>query len=94
MAQKFLGEVELTDSVRTDIVDACKHFHKSACRLSERYLEEMARHVYITHTSYLEIVTSFKTLLGKKRNEVRTIYSTLLYYTNYTILHSNYPLGC
>ena len=33
------------------------------------FLEELGRHNYVTPTSYLELISAFKTLLGKKRDE-------------------------
>ena len=38
--------------------------------LDIRYLDVLGRHNYATPTSYLELISSFKTLLGKKQDEV------------------------
>lgn len=38
--------------------------------MSERYFERLRRHNYVTPTSYLELILTFKTLLNIKRNEV------------------------
>ena len=35
-----------------------------------RYLTEMGRHNYVTPTSYLELIASFKKLLNEKRETV------------------------
>lgn len=35
-----------------------------------RYLDKLGRHNYVTPTSYLELISSLKTLLGKKQDEV------------------------
>jgi len=35
-----------------------------------RFLEQFGRHNYVTPTSYLELISSFKTLLTNKRDEV------------------------
>lgn len=41
------------------------------CReLSEEYLQQLGRHNYVTPTSYLELISSFKTVLARKRGEV------------------------
>ena len=37
---------------------------------SVRYLDKLGRHNYVTPTSYLELISSLKTLLGKKQDEV------------------------
>lgn len=39
-------------------------------RCSSRYLDKLGRHNYVTPTSYLELISSLKALLGKKQEEV------------------------
>lgn len=48
----------------------CKNFQTTAKKMSERYFERLRRHNYVTPTSYLELILTFKTLLNIKRNEV------------------------
>lgn len=48
----------------------CKNFQTTARDMSERYFERLRRHNYVTPTSYLELILTFKTLLNIKRNEV------------------------
>ena len=38
--------------------------------MSEKFFNERGRHNYVTPTSYLELISSFKSLLGNKRGEV------------------------
>lgn len=38
--------------------------------MSERYYSRLRRHNYVTPTSYLELILTFKSLLNVKRNEV------------------------
>ncbi|XP_019624138.1 PREDICTED: dynein heavy chain 12, axonemal-like isoform X1 [Branchiostoma belcheri] len=70
VAVKFLEAVELTDLEREETVNLCKYFHTSARELSEKFLHDLGRHMYVTPTSYLELINAFKTLLGRKRNTV------------------------
>jgi dynein heavy chain len=42
-------------------------------KLSSRFLSEARRHFYVTPTSYLELISSYKDLLKKKQNEVMTV---------------------
>ena len=35
--------------------------------MSQRYLAEMGRHFYVTPTSYLELINTFKSLLKDER---------------------------
>ena len=66
MAQRFLEDVELEESVRAGCVDMCKEFHQGTRSLSERFLGTLGRHNYVTPTSYLELISTFKTLLAKR----------------------------
>ena len=43
-----------------------------------RFLEQFGRHNYVTPTSYLELISSFKTLLTSKRDEVMTQFDTII----------------
>ncbi|KAK2091661.1 hypothetical protein P7K49_030945 [Saguinus oedipus] len=70
VAVKFLETLELTEFQRQEIVPICKHFHTSIMDLSERFLNELGRHNYVTATSYLELIGSFRQLLTKKRQAV------------------------
>jgi dynein heavy chain len=51
----------------------CKYFHESIRLASERYLQELDRHNYVTPTSYLELIMTFKKLIQRKRNEIETM---------------------
>ena len=66
VAQRFLEDVELEESVRAGCVDMCKEFHQGTRSLSERFLGTLGRHNYVTPTSYLELISTFKTLLAKR----------------------------
>ncbi|KAI8927547.1 dynein heavy chain and region D6 of dynein motor-domain-containing protein [Entophlyctis helioformis] len=70
VATKFLEEVELTDDVRKNVVIMCKEFHTGARLLSQRFFEALRRHNYVTPTSYLELIQTYKQLLTQKRKEV------------------------
>lgn len=56
--------------VSAQVPELCVLFHESVQELSKRFLAKDRRHVYITPTSYLELINSYKTLLAKKQNEV------------------------
>ncbi|XP_076366412.1 dynein axonemal heavy chain 3-like isoform X2 [Tachypleus tridentatus] len=72
VANKFLEESELDDGIRRQCVAMCKNFHESVRTLSEKYYSELRRHNYVTPTSYLELILTFKELLGKKQEELLT----------------------
>lgn len=70
VAKRFLGEVELTDKERTVSIEMCQIFHSSTENLSKEFFVRLRRKTYVTPTSYLELINTFKQLLGKKRDEV------------------------
>uniref|UniRef100_A0A8B9DMU0 Dynein axonemal heavy chain 3 n=1 Tax=Anser cygnoides TaxID=8845 RepID=A0A8B9DMU0_ANSCY len=70
VANKFLEDVELEDDVRKEVVSMCKYFQESVRVLSINYYSTLRRHNYVTPTSYLELILTFKTLLNSKRQEV------------------------
>eukprot|EP00794_Sanderia_malayensis_P008808 gene8808-9750_t len=70
VAKKFLQDIDMDDALRASSVRMCKSFHESVRRQSERYFEILRRHNYVTPTSYLELIQTFKVLLRTKRNEV------------------------
>ncbi|KAM9584412.1 dynein axonemal heavy chain 3 [Trichechus inunguis] len=70
VANKFLEDVELDDDIRTEVVSMCKYFQESVRNLSLDYYNTLRRHNYVTPTSYLELILTFKTLLNSKRQEV------------------------
>lgn len=72
VATRFLATVELNEVERPSCIDMCMEFHTSTQTLSEQYLLRLNRHNYVTPTSYLELIHTFKGLLEKKRNETKT----------------------
>lgn len=68
VAQRFLEETDMTDEERRSCIDICKYFHVSTQQVSKRFLAELDRHNYVTPTSYLELINTFKTLLEKRRS--------------------------
>ncbi|XP_030888189.1 dynein heavy chain 12, axonemal [Leptonychotes weddellii] len=70
VAVKFLETLELTEVERREIVPICKHFHTTIMDLSERFLQEQGRRNYVTATSYLELIASFRQLLTKRRQSI------------------------
>lgn len=54
----------------------CVRFHEDVQRLSADFLAQQRRHYYVTPTSYLELLTSYKKLLAKKQDEVTSLAAT------------------
>ncbi|XP_076748638.1 dynein axonemal heavy chain 7 isoform X2 [Xylocopa sonorina] len=70
VATRFLATIELTEHERTAGIDMCQFFHVSTQNLSTEFLIRLSRQVYVTPTSYLEMINTFKDLLRKKREEI------------------------
>ena len=73
VAHKFLDDVEISDQIRSHTVQMCKQFHKDVIALSQKYSDELDRRNYVTPTSYLELIKTFKNLLDKKRFEILSL---------------------
>lgn len=70
VAKKFLEEIELDQQIKKASIEMCKHFHEFIRNIAEKFLQELDRHYYVTPTSYLELIMTFKTLLLQKRDEI------------------------
>ncbi|XP_043277906.1 dynein axonemal heavy chain 7-like [Venturia canescens] len=70
VATKFLGEIELSDHERKAGIEMCQFFHISTQDLSVEFLTRLGRYNYVTPTSYLEMINTFKDLLQRKRSEI------------------------
>ena len=46
---------------------------QSVRRLAEKFLKNQGRHYYVTPTSYLELIGTYKSLLGSKRKARRVL---------------------
>ena len=71
VARRFLADVDMEEELLEPAVVMCMHFHQSVQQLSVRFMSELRRHYYVTPTSYLELITTFKGLLAVKREEVK-----------------------
>lgn len=69
VATKFLGEIDLTVKEREACIEMCQYFHTSTQDLSREFTRRAQRYNYVTPTSYLELINTFKDLLQRKRKE-------------------------
>uniref|UniRef100_A0A1I8FV89 DHC_N2 domain-containing protein n=1 Tax=Macrostomum lignano TaxID=282301 RepID=A0A1I8FV89_9PLAT len=72
VANRYLDDVEMTAEVRDATVSICKNFHESVRHLSEQFQASMNRRTYVTPTSYLELIKTYKVLLSKQRLDILT----------------------
>jgi dynein heavy chain, axonemal len=59
------------------VVEFFKVAHQGVAEASRRYAAQMRRYNYVTPTSYLELLSTFKSVLAKKREEVGTLKNRL-----------------
>jgi len=70
VANFFLASVDLEANIKNGVVDVCVDMQVRVVELSKKYLAAMGRHYYVTPTSYLELINTFKNLLSVQRQEV------------------------
>ncbi|EZA62718.1 Dynein heavy chain 7, axonemal [Ooceraea biroi] len=70
VATKFLDEIDIPQDERRACIEMCQYFHTSTQDLTRDFFRQLSRHNYVTPTSYLELINTFKDLLSRKRKEV------------------------
>ena len=70
VAESFLADVPMDDEVKLNCTEMVQIFHTITSETSAKFLRDLKRHYYVTPTSYLELITTFKTLLNEKRTHV------------------------
>ncbi|CAM9362495.1 unnamed protein product [Pylaiella littoralis] len=70
VARHFLDAVDMEEAVKAGVVDVCVDMQQRARDMAERYRNEMGRFYYVTPTSYLELINTFKNLLHRQRKSV------------------------
>ncbi|KXZ48211.1 DHC-9 protein [Gonium pectorale] len=74
VAATFLANlVGIEERVKAQLPGLCVMFHQSVQALTDRFLAEARRYYYVTPTSYLELLLSYKSLLARRQNEVMTV---------------------
>ncbi|XP_075795609.1 dynein axonemal heavy chain 1 isoform X2 [Pelodiscus sinensis] len=73
VASSFLQEIpdlEATSEVIDGMIQMCVAIHQGVAVKCKVYLAELARHNYVTPKSYLELLSIFSALIGKKKQEL------------------------
>lgn len=71
VAAKFLEEVEMASpEERKAVIDFMPFSFTTVNEFSDIVLKKERRHVYTTPKSFLELITLFKTMLGRKRTDL------------------------
>jgi dynein heavy chain len=74
VAEKYVSEIQFRneeeEKLKPSIATVFSIMQKSVGEYSKRMLTEMRRSNYVTPTNYLELVSGYKSLLYKKRQEI------------------------
>ena len=70
VAEHFLEDQKMAEEVQNAVVETCVDMQERVTLMTDKYLNELRRHYYVTPTSYLELIKTFKSLIGKKRKDV------------------------
>eukprot|EP01029_Cantina_marsupialis_P005813 TRINITY_DN1630_c1_g1_i2.p1 TRINITY_DN1630_c1_g1~~TRINITY_DN1630_c1_g1_i2.p1 ORF type:complete len:2520 (+),score=925.36 TRINITY_DN1630_c1_g1_i2:475-7560(+) len=70
VGKHFLDAVALDPEIREGVISVCVDMQRRVTDLSLRFKNELRRHYYVTPTSYLELINTFKNVIGMKREEV------------------------
>ncbi|KAJ8727857.1 hypothetical protein PYW08_016242 [Mythimna loreyi] len=71
VAHMFIYQMEdVEDELRLACVDMCQLFHMTVVQLSDRFYKEQKRMVYVTPTSYLELIKAFMSLYAMKVDQI------------------------
>jgi len=74
VASQFLADLEMpTEDIKSAIIEMCMSIHETVRTLAIDFKSDLQREYYVTPTSYLELITTYRTLLAEKRNAVKTL---------------------
>ncbi|XP_041935143.1 dynein heavy chain 6, axonemal [Alosa sapidissima] len=71
VSRTFFLNVELgSEEMKQSLTEMCVEIHVSVSEMAERFYSELRRRYYTTPTSYLELISLYLAMLGKKRREL------------------------
>ncbi|KAL0892691.1 hypothetical protein ABMA27_014410 [Loxostege sticticalis] len=71
VASMFIAKMDnVEDDLRTACVEMCQLFHMTVVQLSDRFYSDQKRKVYVTPTSYLELIKAFMSLYALKVDQI------------------------
>lgn len=70
------------------VMQMVKHLHQSVAEESLEFLSALRRYNYVTPTSYLEVLSTYRNVLNMKRLEVGTLKNRLQVRTDHLYPHS------
>jgi dynein heavy chain, axonemal len=70
VATEYLS-IDVDSDTKQGLINICVDMQSSVTALTVKYREEMRRYYYITPTSYLQLISTFKKLIETKRVQVK-----------------------
>ncbi|XP_018322727.1 dynein heavy chain 3, axonemal isoform X2 [Agrilus planipennis] len=70
VATMFLSQTDIDEEMREKCVIMCKKFHMTVQMAAESFYEEQKRRTYVTPTSYLELILTFKKFYYQKVDQI------------------------
>ena len=71
VAVSFLDEVDISgEGLKGKLAAVFAHAHEDVLTASSKILKQLRRNIYVTPTSYLELVKSYRAMLKSKRTEL------------------------
>ncbi|KAL3318377.1 Dynein heavy chain 1, axonemal [Cichlidogyrus casuarinus] len=67
-----MPDLDVSDATMSCMVAVCQYMHRSVVQRSRQYLAELSRHIYVTPTSYLTLLSVFSKIYGLKKETVQT----------------------
>ncbi|XP_034943575.1 dynein heavy chain 12, axonemal [Chelonus insularis] len=67
---KFITNINITESDKINVVQACKYFHSCAKNVSDNFYRSSGRKTYVTTTTFLDLIRVYEKLMSEKQNEI------------------------
>ncbi|KAJ3302063.1 Dynein heavy chain 7, axonemal [Kappamyces sp. JEL0829] len=73
VARQFFSDIDIDPGLSDMVVSVCQYFHQYSIQLSGKFLSSLSRYNYVTPTSYLELLSAYKSLLFRQKEQITTI---------------------
>ncbi len=70
VARNCTKNIEMPEKIKEKCVDMLQYFHSTTNHWSIEFYTKLKRKYYVTPTSYIEMISSFQSLLSEKREKV------------------------
>lgn len=70
VAATYFKDLEISDEIKSHCVEICQQFHLDTIKWANEMHRVLRRPYYVTPTSYLDLIKTYKVLLQEKRKEI------------------------